>query len=148
MLKASSESIGKISAALVAASKNIGGVVKGADNPFFKSKYADLASIIELVKGPLEAEGIIVLQPIRTDEQGNCFLETKLLHSSGEFISSFMPLDVTGKEQALGSRISYFRRYQLQAILSIPAVDDDAETAMQRETNQTRPSQRKEYRRV
>jgi hypothetical protein len=133
MLQSNSESISKISASLVEASKNIGGVVKGANNPFFKSKYADLASIIELVKQPLEANGIIVLQPIRTDEAGNTYLETKLLHSSGEFISSFMPLDISGKEQALGSRISYFRRYQLQAILSIPAVDDDAERAMQRQ---------------
>ena len=132
MFKESSESIKEISAALVEASEEIGGVVKGANNPFFKSKYADLASIIELVKGPLEKQGIIILQPIRTDEQGNAFLETRLLHGSGEFISSFMPLDVSGKEQVLGSRITYFRRYQLQAMLSIPAIDDDAEMAMQR----------------
>jgi len=133
MLQASSESIKEIAAALVEASAEIGGVVKGANNPFFKSKYADLASIIELVKAPLEKQGIVILQPIRTDENGNAFLETKLLHGSGEFISSFMPLDVSGKEQTLGSRITYFRRYQLQSMLSIPAIDDDGEMAMQRE---------------
>jgi hypothetical protein len=130
MLKHNSESTAKISVALVAAYKTIGGVVKGAANPFFKSKYADLTSIIELVKAPLEAQGIIVLQPIKVGEDGKAFLETRLLHSSGEFISSFMPLDVSGKEQALGSRISYFRRYQLQSLLSIPAIDDDAESTM------------------
>lgn len=132
MLQASSESIKEISAALVEASEEIGGVVKGSNNPFFKSKYADLASIIELVKAPLEKQGIVILQPIRTDEHGNAYLETKLLHGSGEFISSFMPLDISGKEQALGSRITYFRRYQLQSLLSIPAIDDDGEMAMQR----------------
>lgn len=132
MLQHSSESTTKISAALVEASKSIGGVVKGAANPFFKSKYADLTSIIELVKAPLEANGIIILQPIRAGEMGATYLETRLLHSSGEFISSFMPLDIAGKEQALGSRISYFRRYQLQAMLSIPALDDDGEVAMNR----------------
>jgi hypothetical protein len=128
-----SESISKIAGALVEASKDIGGAIKGSDNPFFKSKYADLASIIALVKRPLESQGIIILQPIRVDAEGKSFLETKLLHSSGEFISSFMPLDVSGKEQALGSRISYFRRYQLQAVLSIPTIDDDAEMAMNRQ---------------
>jgi hypothetical protein len=139
MLAQSSESTTKISAALVEAYKSIGGVVKGAANPFFKSKYADLTSIIELVKSPLEAQGIIVLQPIRHGEDGNTYLETRLLHSSGEFLSSFMPLDVTGKEQALGSRISYFRRYQLQSLLSIPALDDDGEVAMNRGSSPSKP---------
>lgn len=142
MLSHSSESTSKISAALVEAYKGIGGVVKGAANPFFKSKYADLTSIIELVKGPLEAQGIIVLQPIRTSEEGATFLETRLLHSSGEYTSSFMPLDITGKEQALGSRISYFRRYQLQAMLSIPTLDDDGEGAMNRSSSSPKPQYR------
>lgn len=128
-----SPEIGKIASALVQASKEIGGAVKDADNPFFKSKYANLTSIIEVVKGPLEKQGIVVLQPMEIDEAGNTVLKTVLLHSSGEFLSSVIPLDVTGKEQALGSRISYLRRYQLQAMLSIPALDDDAEGAMNRE---------------
>lgn len=133
MFKEQSDSIKEISAALIEASEEFGGgVVKGSDNPFFKSKYADLGSIIALVKAPLEKQGIIILQPIRTDDNGNTFLETRLLHGSGEFISSFMPLDISGKEQVVGSRITYFRRYQLQSMLSIPAIDDDGEIAMQR----------------
>ena len=128
----SSESISKISVALVAASKNIGGAVKGSINPHFKSRYANLTGILEAVKGPLEEQDIIILQPIRTDAEGKSYLETRLLHSSGEFIASHILLDISGKAQEFGSRISYLRRYQLQSLLSIPALDDDAEGTMQR----------------
>lgn len=123
-----SESIVNISKALVTASKSIGKAVKGQKNPFFKSKYADLASIIEAVKEPLEDNGIIVLQPM-TKIEDRTFLQTTLLHQSGEFLTSEIPLSLNGKEQELGSRITYLRRYQLQSMLSIPAVDDDGNAA-------------------
>ena len=131
-----SESIALIAKALNEASKLFGGAEKSTDNTFFGSRYADLSSIIKAVKPGLDSAGIIILQPIVMDEAGKTYLQTMLLHTSGEFIASVIPLDLSGKEQVLGSRISYLRRYQLQALLSVPAVDDDGEAAMQRPDNQ------------
>lgn len=124
-----SASITKISAALLLAQREIGGAKKGAQNPFFHSTYADLGSIMAVCKEPLNAFEITVLQPIQQD-----ILETVLLHSSGEWISSETKLVIPkiNDPQAYGSAVSYARRYALQSLLFIPAVDDDGEAAMDR----------------
>ena len=124
-----SQSISKISAALLLAQREIGSVKKTAANPFFKSKFADLTSVIDAVKDSLNKHEITVLQP--HNEQ---VVETILVHSSGEFIGSKTPI-VCAKQndpQALGSAISYARRYGLQSLVCLPAEDDDAESAMPR----------------
>ncbi len=128
-----STAIVAISAALVAAQKSIGAASKSAANPFFKSKYADLGSVMEACKGPLLDQGIAVLQLVGKDESGP-YLDTVLMHSSGEWISDKMPI-VCAKQndpQAMGSAISYARRYALQSACFIPAEDDDGEKAMTR----------------
>lgn len=125
-----SDSITKISAALVKAWKNIGSATKDASNPFFKSTYATLGEVMEVVKQPLLDQGIIVMQPVVDGE----FVETILLHESGEWISGTMKL-VCAKPhdpQAMGSATSYNRRYGLQSMCFVPAVDDDGEKAMAR----------------
>lgn len=130
-----SESIAKISAALVKAQSEMGNASKGSSNPFFKSKYADLNSIREACLPVLNAHGISVLQPT-TVLDGKLYVETLLLHESGEFISGMYEV-VVGKQndpQALGAAISYSRRYSLQSIVNIGAEDDDAESAMGRTT--------------
>lgn len=127
-----SDSISTLAASLTEAQSKIGGAVKDAQNPFFKSHYADLGSVMSVCKGPLLEHGISVLQLVGSDGNGG-YLETVLLHKSGEFISDRMKL-VCAKPndpQAMGSAISYARRYALQSALFIPAVDDDAEHAMQ-----------------
>lgn len=126
-----SDSISTLAASLSEAQAKIGGAVKDAQNPFFKSHYADLGSVMSVCKGPLLEHGISVLQLVGSDDNGG-YLETVLLHKSGEFISDRMKL-VCAKPndpQAMGSAISYARRYALQSALFIPAVDDDAEHAM------------------
>ncbi len=128
-----SETIGKIAAALVKAQKKMGSATKGAANPFFKSKYADLGAVMEVVKDPLNEEGISILQPV-SSRDGAHYVETLLLHESGEYIAS-NPMKLELKEhtmQALGSAITYSRRYTLQSLLSIPAEDDDGEATMTR----------------
>jgi hypothetical protein len=128
-----SESIGKISAALLKAQSSMGDAVKGAANPFFRSSYADLNSIREAVTPALNANGITVLQPTTTLD-GRYYVETLLLHESGEYLSSLTEI-VAAKAndpQATGSAISYARRYGLQSFLSVGAVDDDSEAAMGR----------------
>ena len=129
-----SDSINKLSDALVKAQSNIGGAVKDANNPFFKSRYADLGEVIKACKGALNEAGISVTQLVTMTPTGSPALETVLM-CEGEWLSATMPL-VCAKQndpQALGSAITYCRRYALQSALLIPAVDDDAEAAMYRE---------------
>jgi hypothetical protein len=128
-----SESILKISVALLKAQKKIQSVTKDASNPYFKSKYADLASVINACKDELNSEGITVLQPV--DEM---YVETCLLHESGEYMSALTPIVCKSQNnpQDLGSAITYARRYGLQSFILLPAVDDDGEKATDHNVSQ------------
>jgi len=131
-----SESITKISLAILLAQREIGGAVKGSTNPFFKSSYADLGAVMEACKDALNGAEIAILQPIGSDELG-VYVETVLLHSSGEFISAKMRIAPKSETnpQDQGSAISYARRYSLQSMVFIPATDDDGEKAVNRNAN-------------
>lgn len=122
----------KIAPALLNAQKKIGSAKKDAKNPFFKSNYADLGSVMEACKDALNENGITVLQPVGTDEQGFVYVETILLHESGEFISDKMRIEMKEQNnpQAQGSAITYARRYSLQSLVFIPAEDDDGNKAV------------------
>lgn len=129
-----SETITKIAPALLAAQKTMGDAKKDSKNPFFKSSYADLNSVREVATPALNAQGILILQPPTYLENGKNVVETVLLHESGEYISSAMILEVPkANMQDLGSAVSYARRYSLQSLLNIGAVDDDGEASMKRE---------------
>lgn len=124
-----SESIKELAAALPKAQAAMKGAVKDAQNPHFRSKYADLTSVIEAVKPALNANGITFLQPVTFNEHGVC-VETLLLHTSGEWISESLTIPVSKHDaQGVGSAISYGRRYGLQAICGVPAEDDDGNAA-------------------
>ena len=128
-----SDTIVKIATSLVKAQSEMGNATKGSANPFFKSRYADLNSIREACLPVLNAHGISVLQPTSVLD-GKLYVETLLLHESGEYISGLYEV-VVGKQndpQALGAAISYSRRYGLQSMVNIGAEDDDAESAMGR----------------
>jgi hypothetical protein len=121
-----SESIIKIIPALLECQKKIEAVTKDAENPYFKSKYADLNSLMEACKDILNTNGILILQPVSLGS-----VETVLLHTSGEWLSSETKI-VSKSEidpQAQGSAISYARRYGLQSMLFMSAEDDDGEKA-------------------
>ena len=135
-----SPSITKIATALLLAQKEIGGAKKGADNPFFKKKYADLGAVMEACKDAFNNHGISVIQPVTTNEYGT-FVETVLFHESGEFISSSIKVSCKNPDnpQEMGSAISYAKRYSLQAIAFIPSEDDDGEKATQPYRPQTTP---------
>jgi ERF superfamily len=128
-----SETVTKAASALVKAQRKMGAATKGAANPYFKSKYADLGAVMEVVKDPLNEEGFTILQPSFSKE-GSHYVETVLLHESGEFISSgAMKLELNKIDmQSLGSAITYMRRYQLQSLTGTPSEDDDAEGTMGR----------------
>jgi hypothetical protein len=135
-----SESIVKLAEALVKAQKAMGAAAKDSKNPFFKSKYADLNSIIDAGLPALHDNGISVLQAQANDANG-LYVETILLHSSGEWISSMTPIIVAkdNDPQAMGSAISYARRYGLQSFLTLKAEDDDGESAMARSPSASTP---------
>lgn len=128
-----SPSIIKIAPALLAAQKKMGAAKKDAVNPFFHSNYADLGSVMEVCKEPLNEQGIVILQPLESDEHG-VYVETVLLHESGEWMSAGLRIAPKSETnpQDQGSAISYARRYGLQSFGFIPAEDDDAEKATNR----------------
>lgn len=128
-----SESIKNISAALLKAQTEMGNATKDSKNPFFKSSYATLNAVREAVTPALNSNGIAVLQP-QVESNGKNYVETVLLHSSGEYITGMTEVVYAkaGDPQGQGSGISYARRYGLQSMLSIGAEDDDGEAAMGR----------------
>lgn len=136
-----SESIKEISGAILQAQQIIGGAKKDASNPFFRTTYSSLGSVMEACKKALNDNGITVLQPVGTTDDGQVYVETVLLHESGEYISDRMPISVKqpNDPQAQGSAITYARRYSLQSMVFIPAEDDDAEGAMDRENTTSKP---------
>lgn len=114
----------KISAALVKFQSQLRPVAKEAENPFFKSSYADLSSILKAVMPVLTANGLAVIQPLKVIDD-KVILITKLIHESGETIESEMILPHNADPQKYGSLITYYKRYQLQALLGINTEEDD-----------------------
>ena len=121
----------EIATAFLKAQLEMGDAKKGATNPFFGKAYADLNSIREAVIPPLNAQGIAVLQPtVHID--GKNFVQTLLVHAkSGETFEGLTEI-LSSKQndaQGQGSGISYARRYGLQSIANVGAVDDDGNYA-------------------
>lgn len=136
-----SESIKELATALCLAQAEMGGAVKDSANPFFKSSYADLTSIIKAIKEPFANHGLSYVQlPITSDGGKGMGVTTMLLHKSGEWLQSEYLLPMAKIDpQGAGSAITYARRYALQAMVGIPAVDDDGEAAMFRMSEPTLP---------
>lgn len=134
-----SEQIDQLATALSIAQGKITGALKDSANPFFKSKYADLASVWDACREALSANGLAVIQTTREDTEG-VTVDTTLAHKSGQYIRGslrMVPKDST--PQALGSCLTYARRYALAAIVGVAQVDDDANAASQRGDRSGRP---------
>lgn len=130
--KNQSATLGKLFEALAKAQAQMSGAKKGAENPFFKSKYADLHQVWEAVREPLSSNGLAVIQTTG-EVDDKLFVFTIIGHSSGEWMRSETPVKLMKPDpQAMGSAITYARRYALAAICGIAQMDDDAESAMQR----------------
>jgi hypothetical protein len=127
-----SESIAALAAALSKAQADITGALKDSSNPFFKSKYADLASCWDACRKQLAANGLCVIQTTGMTDAG-LVLITTLAHSSGEWMRGVLPVVTKDNgPQAQGSGITYARRYALAAIVGLAQIDDDAEAAQAR----------------
>lgn len=128
-----SEQIGELAQALAKAQGKITGALKDSSNPFFKSRYADLASVWDACRGPLSENGLAVVQLTEADDAG-VYVSTTLAHSSGQWMRSRLrltPKDST--PQGMGSAITYGRRYALAAIVGVAQVDDDGNAASGRQ---------------
>lgn len=116
-------------AAFLSAQKAIKNALKTKENLHFKSDYADLSSVMEAIKGPLNDNGIIIYQAPSSDmETEGVWLNTAFYHVNGTllFSSNFrMPTKDASNPQALGSSLTYARRYALMAMTGICPVDDD-----------------------
>lgn len=125
-----STSIAALAAALAKAQGALEGAKKDSTNPHFKSRYADLASVVEAVKGCFPANGLSYVQTVVTAESG-VGVETMLLHASGEWICGepfYVPVD-RANAQGFGSALTYCRRYSLAAIAGVAPEDDDGNAA-------------------
>lgn len=130
-----SETIGELAKALALAQAEIEGAKKDSENPFFRSKYADLASVRDACQSALSKQGIAVVQVPATAVMENATVvsvETLMMHSSGEWISGDLgAVPVKDDPQGIGSCITYLRRYALAAFAGVAPEDDDGNAASQ-----------------
>lgn len=125
-----SESLKELALALSKAQGQIKGALKDVTNPFYKSKYADLASVVEAIRAPLTDNGLSYVQIARDMEQC-ASIETVILHSSGEWLScGAVSVPVSKADaQGFGSALTYARRYSLSAAFGVAPEDDDGNAA-------------------
>ena len=120
---------------LFAAKKEVGKISKDSTNPFFKSKYFDINSLLEHVEPVLANHGLMVIQPIEED----CVV-TKIIDENGFGVASGMKLPQLSDPQKMGSAITYYRRYTLQSLLALQAEDDDGNGATKQVKRDSRPN--------
>ena len=136
--------IGALAAALAKAQGQMGTAKKDATNPQFRSKYADFAAVVDAIRKPLADNELSYSQIAGTTPEGLIVIETILMHSSGEWLAGTLAMQPTAIRQGgavlsippgemtphvVGSVITYARRYGLQAIVGLPADDDDGNAA-------------------
>lgn len=114
---------------LIAFQKEVGAIPKNEINPFFKSKYADINTYIEVVKPILSKHGLVIVQPLSSINEKPA-LHTLIIDSeSGEQLDHITPLPENNDPQKMGAIITYFRRYAIQSMLCLEAEDDDGNSA-------------------
>lgn len=133
-----SDQINEIAEALAAAQGEIQNPAKDSDNPFFKTKYADLAEVLSVVRPAFSAHGLSVVQmPYRSDD-GAIGVTTMISHKSGQWMQGAieLPLQVAKNIcQDAGGAITYLRRYALAAAAGVAQEDQDANLGKSKEQN-------------
>lgn len=120
-----SDSIGNLAKAIAAAQAELSPVKKECKNPFYNSRYADLAAVWEALK-PFHKHGIAITQLPFDAGEGMVGIATQLTHESGEWISGSLALPVSKDDaQGVGSAITYCRRYSLGCMTGVVTEEDD-----------------------
>jgi hypothetical protein len=142
MIETSNE-IKHISAALLKFQGAVDGVGKSSANQHFKSRYANLETVVDTARPELQAVGIVFMQSGGAIVDGVMAMTTRLTHAdSGEWIQGTMDICLGKRDpQGVGSAQTYAQRYHLMAMLGLPPVDDDGEAAMDRNNTRPEPSQ-------
>ncbi len=154
-----SAELNELAGALALAQGAIENAPKESANPYFRSRYADLASIWDAIRKPLSENGLAVMQ-LPSVNGAEVTIHTLLAHKSGQWISSDLTMtaqrqlkDGGGWEkldspQAVGSVITYARRYALQSIIGVAPEDDDGEGAQGRTRQQQQQDARAAQQRI
>lgn len=126
-----SAEIGKLAEALAMAQGSMENAAKSSANPFFKSKYADLAEVWNTIREPLSKNGLSVVQaPVGIDGR-SVKIMTMLLHKSGQYVRTVTTIPCAKSDaQGIGSALTYGRRYALSALVGIAQEDDDGNAAV------------------
>jgi len=125
-----SDSITNLAIALSIVQGKLTHAIKDSNNPFFKSKYADLESVWDSCRSLLSENGLAVMQFPGEYYDGTMHLTTILTHKSGEWIGQDMSVPVTKPDaQGAGSALTYMRRYALAAVVGVVQADDDGNAA-------------------
>lgn len=148
-----SENLADLALALSKAQGQMESAKKDSTNPHFRSKYADLAAVVEAIKKPLASNGLSYVQGFGWDDHGAVIVHTRLLHASGQWLETELRVrPVKDDPQGVGSAVSYGRRYALQSIVGLTADDDDgnasstspAATPRRAEASRTQATERSE----
>ena len=121
-----SENIIEISKAMNLAQREMRPAIKDSTNPHFRSKYSDLASVMDAIREPIGNNGLSIWQDATLEDLG-VSVTTRIVHISGQWVE-FGPLTIPiGKKDAhaVGSACSYGKRYALCAALGVVSDDDD-----------------------
>ena len=127
-----SESIAALAGALAKAQGEIYGAVKDSTNPHFKSKYADLSSVVDAIRPAFKKYNLCFVQTIH-EAPDSVGVETIIMHESGEWLSNgviFIPVGNKRDAHAYGSALTYCRRYSLSAATGVAPEDDDGNAAV------------------
>ena len=124
-----SESISELATALSKAQSQMGAAIKDSENPFFKSKYADLTSVIAAVRKPFADNGLSFVQ-LPVSQDGCVGVATRIMHSSGEWLESEFLIPCKQDAHGYAAGITYCRRLSLQAAAGVPTDDDDGNSAI------------------
>ena len=122
-----SGNINKLATALAKAQSEMEGAKSKSSNPFFKSSYADLHTVMESALPHLNNNGLSVVQGNRYGADNGFYVTTTLLHESGQWMRSEIRMPIGGKKDAhaVGAAMTYGRRYGLSAMVGIAQFDDD-----------------------
>jgi hypothetical protein len=134
-----SDQINELAAALAKAQSAMGQAPLDKVNPHFRSKYASLASIIETAKKPMTAQNLSFVQGVEYADQ-RVIVTTRLMHASGQWMESCVSLKPQqDSAQAMGSAVTYGRRYGLQSMLGLVGDEDDDGNAAEQKPSSAPP---------